>query len=385
MVAALPRVASVVVIGGGVMGTSIAFHLAEAGVSDIVLLERSELGSGSTSRAAGGVRAMFSDELNIKLGQRSLDAFAQFAARPGQDIDLHRCGYLFLLSDDADLPLFEDSIALQRELGVNSRMVEVSELESLCPGLVTTDLIAGALSPNDGFCSPESVVAGYATAARAMGVAIERECAVVGIDSTGGHINAVATTHGVIATNVVICAAGAWSAQIGDMVGVPLPVIPLRREVMVTEPIDGNRDGMPMTIDFSSTLYFHAEGPGMLVGMADPDETPGFKMEPSQDWLMHLSERVAHRVPWLLDTGVHTHWAGLYEVSPDNNAIIGEAAAMERFLYATGFSGHGFLQGPAVGEVIRDLYLWRRPFLDVAPLSVDRFAAGVARPETHCI
>ena len=213
------------------------------------------------------------------------------------------------------------------------------------------------------------------------GVVIQRDCAVVGIESVGGRITAVATTGGVVATHVVVCAAGAWSAEIGAMVGVTLPVTPLRRQVLVTEPVDGIPRALPMTIDFSSTLYFHAEGPGMLVGMADPDETPGFKMDPSEDWLVHVSEQVAHRVPWLLDAGVHTQWAGLYEVSPDNNALIGEARDIDRFLYATGFSGHGFLQGPAVGEVIRDLYLERPPIIDVTPLTVDRFAAGATRHE----
>jgi len=381
----LPDTASVVVIGGGVIGTSIGFHLAEAGVRDIVLLERGELGSGSTSRAAGGVRAMFSDELNIRLGQRSLDAFSQFSTRPGQEIDLHRVGYLFLLSDPADLALFEASVELQNELGVRSRMIDTDEVERLSPGVATSDLIAGAFSPDDGYCSPESVVAGYAAGARSLGVAIECDCEVIGIERTGSRIEAVATTHGTVRTNAVICAAGAWSSGIGAMAGVALPVTPLRRQVMVTEPVAVQVDHLPMTLDFTSTLYFHREGPGMLVGMADPEETPGFNLMATSEWLERLSDQVSRRAPWLLDLGVHTQWAGLYEMSPDNNAMIGESGEMERFLYATGFSGHGFLQGPAVGEVIRDLYLRQRPIIDVSPLSADRFPAGVKRIETHCI
>jgi sarcosine oxidase subunit beta len=381
----IPDRAAVVVIGGGVMGTSIAFHLAEAGVRDIVILERDELGSGSTSRAAGGVRAMFADELNIRLGKRSLEAFAEFAVRPGQDIDLHRVGYLFLLSDAADVALFEASVELQNELGVRSRMVGTAEVSALCPGVVTEDLVAGAFSPDDGYCSPESVVTGYAVAARALGVRIERECAVLGIRRVGSQIESVETTRGTVQTHTVICAAGAWSSEIGRMAEAHLPVTPLRREVIVTEPVKLRTDRLPMTIDFASTLYFHGEGPGVLVGMADPEETPGVKLDPTDDWLQHVTGPIARRAPWLLDAGVQTHWAGLYEVSPDSNAMIGESHTVERFLYATGFSGHGFLQGPAVGEVIRDLYLGVRPLIDVTPLSAERFAAGVTRLETHCI
>ncbi len=380
----IPAAASVVVIGGGVIGASAAFHLSEAGVSDIVLIERDELASGSTSRAAGGVRAMFADDLNIKLGQRSLEAFARFGSRPGQDIDLHRNGYVFLLSSRDDVRLFEDSVALQNELGVRSRMIDPSEVAALCPGVVTDDLVAGAFSPDDGHCSPELVVFGYANAARQQGVRIERGCEVVSIDTRGEHIDAVVTTAGRIRTHAVVCAAGAWSPQIGAMVGVHLPVTPLRRQIMVTAPVE-RRAQLPMTIDFASTLYFHSEGPGMLVGIADPDETPGLKLEPSDDWLPLVNRAITTRIPWLLDVGIHARWAGVYEVTPDNNALIGELHDVHRFLYATGFSGHGFLQGPAVGEVLRDLYLGTSPVIDVSPLSAERFQLGRLRRETHCV
>ena len=212
MAGSLPQSASVVIIGGGVMGTSVAFHLAEAGVRDILLIERGELGSGSTSRAAGGVRAMFADELNIRLGQRSLRAFDDFASRPGQEIDLHRVGYLFLLSDPADVSLFEASVELQNDLGVRSRMVNDAEMRALCPEVVTSDLVAGAFSPDDGYCSPESVVMGYASAAQRLGTIIERGCDVIAITRAGRTINSVVTNRGTVKTNVVVCAAGAWSS-----------------------------------------------------------------------------------------------------------------------------------------------------------------------------
>jgi sarcosine oxidase, subunit beta len=381
-VTALPASADVVIVGGGVIGTSIAFHLAEAGVRQVLLLERADLGSGSTSKAAGGVRAQFSDEVNIQLGKRSLDAFARFGVRPGQEIDLHRVGYLFLLSRPEDVAVFEQSVALQNALGVPSRMIDAVEAARLSPLIETDGLLAAAFSPEDGHCTPESVVLGYATAARRLGARLVPHCEVLGIDTRGDEITAVRTGRGTVATSTVICAAGAWSAAVGEMAGVRLPVVPYRRQIVLTEPVEISGP-VPMTIDFATTFYFHREGPGLLVGMSDPLEEPGFKLGRSDDWLPRLAEAMAARAPRLLDLGFRTGWAGLYEVTPDHNALIGEDRRISRFLYATGFSGHGFLQGPAVGEVLRDLYLGREPFVDITSLDAGRFAAGRQRLEVN--
>lgn len=383
--AALPPSADVVIVGGGVMGTSIAFHLAEAGVRRVVLLERAALGSGSTSKAAGGVRAQFSDALNIALGARSLEAFARFGERPGQEIDLHRVGYLFCLSREEDVAAFEASVALQNSLGVPSRMIDPEEARRLSPLLRTDGLLAAAFSPDDGHCTPESVVLGYATAARRLGAHIQTGCEVLDIETVDGEIEAVVTSSGRVETPTVICAAGAWSRSVGDMVGVDLPVTPMRRQIVITDALAGLPPRLPMTIDFSTSLYFHSEGKGLLVGMSDPDEEPGFRLDSSDAWLPRLADAIATRAPGIIDAGLTTGWAGLYELTPDHNALIGEADQVSRLLYATGFSGHGFLQGPAVGEVIRDLYLQRAPFIDVAPLDARRFEAAAARPEINCV
>ncbi|MEU8341521.1 FAD-binding oxidoreductase [Spirillospora sp. NPDC048832] len=375
--------AEVVVIGGGVMGTSIAFHLAEAGVRGVVLVERDELGSGSTCKAAGGVRAQFSDEVNIRLGARSLEAFARFGERPGQEIDLHRVGYLFLLSRPEDVASFERSVALQNRLGVPSRMITVAEARRLSPLIGTDGLLAAAFSPDDGHCTPESVVLGYATGARRHGAAIRTHCEVLGIEADGGAITAVETSRGRIATSAVVCAAGPWSAAVGAMAGVALPVEPLRRQIVFTEPMPGLPRPVPMTIDFATSFYFHAEGAGLMLGMSDPEEAPGFRLGRSDAWLPRLTAAIGARAPRLLDAGLTGGWAGLYEVTPDHNALIGEDERVSRFLYATGFSGHGFLQGPAVGEVVRDLYLGRTPFTDVGPLHASRFAGNALRPEAN--
>ncbi|WP_033285805.1 NAD(P)/FAD-dependent oxidoreductase [Streptomyces sp. NRRL F-525] len=381
----MKRQAEVVVIGGGVIGTSIAYHLARAGVRDVVLVERDELAAGSTSKAAGGVRAQFSDGLNVQLGARSLEAFERFEEDTGYDIGLHRVGYLFLLSTPEDVANFEAGVRLQNSLDVPSRIIDPAEARCLSPLISTEGLLAAAYSPDDGHCTPEAVVHGYAAAARSHGATILRHTDVTGIETHGDTITAVVTTLGRIDTNTVICAAGAWSKGIGAMAGVDLPVQPLRRQIAVTEPVTGLPPDLPMTIDFTTSLYFHTEGPGLLVGMSDPDERPGFATDTHDRWIPRLADAMRRRAPDLLELRRTGGWAGLYENTPDHNALIGEASSVSRFLYATGFSGHGFLQGPAVGEVVRDLYLGHVPFVDVSPLSAGRFAADAPRPEVNLV
>ena len=376
--------ADVVIVGGGVIGTSAAFHLAEAGV-DVILLERAQLGSGSTSRAAGGVRTQFSDTLNVEIARRSLDAFRDFSHRPGWEIDLRQVGYLFVLCRESDVHEFERSVALQRQYGLESRMVTAGEVRELCPLVEGDDIIAGAFSPDDGHATPEGVVQGYAFAARAHGAEIRVNCEVLDIETSGEQIRGVTTGQGSIRTGTVVCAAGAWSARCGALVGVELPVKPLRRQILFTEAMEGLPTKLPMTIDFASSFYFHGEGPGLLMGMSDPCEKPGFSVETTEEWIPGLMEVVRRRAPRLADVGIRGGWAGLYEMTPDHNAIIGEATGVSRFLYATGFSGHGFLQAPAVGEIVRDLVLGRTTFVDVSPLSAERFDAAALRPEYNVV
>ena len=386
----LPDRAAVVITGGGVMGTSIAFHLAEAGVTDVLLLERDQLGAGSTSKAAGGVRAQFSDPVNIELGARSLAAFESFPERPGQVIDLHQPGYLFLLTSSDEVAVYEESVALQNSMGVPTRMISAAEAAALSPGISTDDVLGAAFHPRDGYCSPESVVLGYATGARRLGATIRTGVTVTGIDTEDDAVRAVRTDSGMVRTDAVICAAGAWSRAVGEMAGVALHVTPVRRQILITEPLGADLldmlpATMPMTIDAGSTFYLHREGPGVLFGMSYQGERPGFLLDYSEDWLPDLMAAIERRCPALLDVGIAHRWSGLYEVTPDHDALIGESSDVTRFLYATGFSGHGFLQGPAVGEVVRDLYLGRQPVVDVSPLTADRFVAGALRGEVNIV
>ena len=384
-----PQRASLVIVGGGVMGASIAFHLAEAGVPDVVLLERHELASGSTVKAAGGVRAQFSDSMNIELGARSLIAFENFGQRPGQLIDLHQVGYLFLHTSEQSLAAAREAVALQNSLGVETRMLTADEAHQLSPAATCVDVLGATFHARDGYCAPESVVQGYAAGARRLGASVFTGVDVTGITVRGGEIAGVSTSAGDIACDAVVCAAGAWSRGVAAMAGVDLPIEPLRRQILITEPLPDRLlplfpESIPMTIDAASTFYFHREGPGILLGMSYVGETTGFHESYSEDWLGALTDAIEHRAPSLLDVGIAHRWSGYYEVTPDNNAVIGESSMVSRLLYAAGFSGHGFLQGPAVGEVIRDLWCGNEPVIDVNALSADRFATGATVTE-HAI
>lgn len=381
----LPGQAAVVIIGGGAMGVSIAYQLARAGVTDVVLLEKDALGEGSTCKAAGGVRAQFSDALNIELGRRSLDVFENFDRLFDQEIDLHQVGYLFLLDTPESVATFERNVALQNSLGVDTRMVSAAEAKRLSPYINTDGLLGAAYSPRDGHCTPESVVLGYAAAARRLGATFVTGCEVTDIRTVDDRIVGVETAGGLIETDTVICAAGAWSQRVGEFVGVDLPVTPIRRQIVVSAEVPDLQPSMPFTIDFSTSYYFHNEGRGLLMGMSDPDETPGFKLSRDDAWLPRLGDAIAHRTPSFSDIGIASGWAGLYEMTPDHNALIGEAPDVSRFLYATGFSGHGFLMAPAVGDIMRDLYLNDTPSVDVSGLDSRRFAGSEIRPELNIV
>jgi sarcosine oxidase subunit beta len=379
-----PATAEVVIIGGGIMGASIAFHLAEAGVTGVVLLERDSLGSGSSAKPLGGVRATFSDPNNVELGLRSLQAFETFPDRFGVDIGLRQVGYLFLCRSEAELAAVEASVRLQNRLGGNSRMVTPDEASQINPMLNPAPLLGASFSPRDGYAEPARVVEGYARAATRLGVRCceHTEVLELATDTTGSH--QIRTPRGCITAGTVIIAAGAWSTKLGAMLGVHLPVQAIRRQVGFTQQLDRPHPTVPFTLDLSTTLYFHNYRNGLLLGISNLDEEPGFCREFSYGWTRAFDAAAAVVAPSLVGQPLVGGWAGLYENTPDHNAMIGKAA-VPGVLYATGFSGHGFLQGPAVGEIIRDLYLDKDPVLDPTPFSADRFGTGALLREVHII
>jgi sarcosine oxidase, subunit beta len=377
----------VVIIGGGIMGASIAYHLARAGVTDVTLLEAGEIASGSSGKPLGGVRVQFSDVANIELGLRSLHAYGRFTEECGVDIGLQRVGYLFAVRDPADVAAFEASIALQNELGAVSRMVRPAEAAALCPYLDESRLVAAAWSPGDGYARPATAVRGYLDAAVGLGVTVRTDARVVAIDRVAVDQALVRTADGTrYASPTVVCATGAWSRAIGDMVGVGLPVEPVRRQIAFTPPLEPAPSGVPFTIDFSTTAYFHgSEQGGLVLGMSDSAETAGFDRTVTDAWHRGLRAALSSFAPGLAALPIVRGWAGLYEMTPDCNGLIGEADPGFRFLYAAGFSGHGFLQGPAVGESLRDLYLGRTPAVDVSCFDARRFERPAVRTELGII
>src|SRR4051812_48066719 len=376
--APLPEHADVVVVGGGVMGTSIAFHLAEAGVRDVVLLERDTLGSGSSAKPLGGVRATFSDPGNVLLGQRSLETFERFAERFSTDIGLRQVGYLFLCRSDAEVASVEASTALQQSLGASGRMISPAEAVALNPLLDRDALVGASFSPRDGYAEPARVVAAYATAFTSLGGRLHERTTVTGVETRGRAVSAVQTDGGTIRTDAVVCAAGAWSARIGELAGVELPVVPVRRQIGFTPQRGTPFPTVPFTLDLSTTLYFHNYPGGMLLGISNADEPEGFGRAFDDAWVPAFDAAARVVAPTLVGRPLEGGWAGLYENTPDHNAIIGASRHLDGFFYATGFSGHGFLQAPAVGEVVRDLYRGVEPFLDVSAFDVSRFEPDVS-------
>lgn len=382
----LPARANVVIVGGGIMGSSIAFHLAQAGVTNIVLIERDTLGSGSSAKPLGGVRATFSDPGNIALGQRSLETYERFAETFKTDIGLRQVGYLFLCRTDDELAAVEASEQVQRSLGCSARMVTPDEAWELNPLINREALLGASFSPRDGFAQPSRVVAAYAAAAKQLGVTVCEHTEVLDIQTESGAVREVHTNRGSITTETLVITAGAWSTRLGEMVGTYLPIEPVRRQIGMTSQQSTPFPTVPFTLDLSTTLYFHNYGDGMLLGISNQDQEPGFGREFSYQWVPAFDSAARIVAPSLAGRDLVAGWAGLYENTPDHNAMIGRSEITDGVIYATGFSGHGFLQGPAVGELVRDLYLERESFMDPQPFSASRFAGLLpALAEVHII
>jgi sarcosine oxidase, subunit beta len=360
--------AEVVVVGGGAVGAATAFHLTELGITDVVLLERDSLGAGSSGKSAGGFRLQFADELNVRIALRSIAELEHFEERFAVDIGLVQAGYLFLLDSHEDLDLFRSALALQASLGVPSRELTPADAREILPQLSLDGLVGATYCPRDGYLTPEAVVQGYATAAVRRGVRLEQAAPVVGIDVRGGRILGVESAAGRIATGTVVCAAGVWSREVAAMAGVDLPVRGERRWMHFSPRDGGLPEALPLTIDFGTGFYFHREGVGLVFGGRE-------------DTLEALAGPAARRLPVLAELPVQSSWWGWYEMSPDANALVGEAAETHRFLYATGFSGHGFQQAPAVGEHLAELVAGCTPTLDLSPFRLERFAAGAPKEE----
>jgi len=373
----IPKTADIVIIGGGVMGASTAYHLALRGQKNIVLLEKDEFfGQEATGKCAGGVRFQFSTEINVRLSLQSLPMLDRFKEELGQEINFRKCGYLFVLTNQEDVKTFRHSLELQQGLGVHTEWLSGDEVRRRLPLMRFEDALAGSYNAGDGLVDPNSVVMGYINAAQRLGVQCLNKVEVTGIRVEAGRIAAVETNQGTISTGAVVNAAGPWAGVIGAMAGVDIPITAIRRQIMTTTPLPEVPVDHPFVLDFAQSLYFHREGEGILTGMSNPDEKHGFDQNIDEAFEMVNLEAAIARMPCLEKAGLLTHWAGLYEVTPDAHPVFGKST-IDGFTIVAGFSGHGFMHGPIAGKLMTEFILdGKFKSVDVSMLDLARFSEG---------
>jgi len=378
--------AEAVIVGAGIMGCAVAHQLAERGMRDIVIFERDQIGRGATADAAGGIRQQFSTETNVRLATYSVRVWETFEERFDQPISLRQQGYLFLLKDPADEPVFRANLALQHSLGVPARWVTPDEILELNPHAVLHGVYGGTFCPEDGWCDTYAATIGYARAAQRLGVTIREESPVIDIAVEDGKVIGVETPEGEVATPLVILCSGPQTRHVSQLAGLNIPVDPYRRMSWITEPFGALPSTLPMTIDFSSGLYFHPESGGFLFGMANRDEPSSFEKSVDEDWMATTVEALVELAPAFEDASILNGWAGFYEVTPDDNPVLGFVGEVEGLAVAAGFSGHGFMQGPAIGACMAELILdGQAKTVDISAFRPSRFAEGALLQEHNVI
>jgi sarcosine oxidase subunit beta len=381
------RTADVVIIGGGIVGSSIAYHLTAAGCKSVLIIEReSSQGKGSTGKSMGGVRAQFSTPVNIQMSLYSIPFYAKFDQELGYPCDYRAQGYLFCATTDRQMNYLRTNYETQVRLGLKeARLITRDEIEHMFPQLRCDDIVGGAFCSTDGFVDPYSAMTGFASWACDHGAELWKNAAVTGVQRDGDAVCGVETSRGVVSTRAVVNCAGAWAASIAEMVELDLPVQPLRRMLVPTEPFDRFPHSAPMIIDMSNGFHFRPEGRGFLLAWNDPEETPGFKMDFDPAFVEKILTRAADRVPVFENLAVNPKraWAGLYEMTPDHHPILGPAPDLAGFFLANGFSGHGVMHAPATGKILSDVILnGKTDLIDASLLSLSRFAEGRMIEET---
>ncbi len=372
----MEKTADVVIIGGGVVGLSIAYYLALRRAGRILLFEKGQLGEGSTSRCVGGIRTQFSTEINVRFSVESFKTFEQFKEEFGVDPEFKRIGYLFLATGEREIEVFKENIELQRKFNVPVEFLNAGEIGSRWPYVRTDDVLGGTFCVRDGYAGPSEILSGFASGAKRAGVRIYEGTEVIRISTAGGRILGVETTAGEISTPVVVNAGGPYAALIGRMAGIKIPVKPLRRQIFVTAPFHLADHPVPLTIDFHRGWYFRQEGDGVLLS-GPLDVEPSFNLNTEYEAMAEASTNAMYRVPILEKARIARGWAGLYEISPDHHAILGRVPEVEGFVLANGFSGHGFQHSPAVGRVISELIAdGKAATIDISSLSIERFERG---------
>lgn len=365
-----------VIIGGGIIGLSIAYYLTLKKAGKIVLFEKGQLGEGSTSRCVGGIRTQFSTEINIRFSLESLKVFEQFKEEFGVNPEFKRIGYLFLATTEGEMQIFKQNVRLQKKFNLPVELLSPDEIQERWPYLRMDDILGGTFCSWDGYAGPSEVLSGFAGASKRAGVKIYEGTEVIGISSAKGKIYSVKTKGEEIFTSKVVNAAGPYAASIGEMVDVKIPVKPLRRQIFITAPFPLTDHPVPLTIDFHRGWYFRQEGDGLLLS-GPLDLESSFNLNIDYEAMAEASENAMYRVPVLEKARIARGWAGLYEITPDHHAILGSVPEVEGFIIANGFSGHGFQHSPAVGKVIAELIVdGKTTTIDISPLSLGRFERG---------
>jgi sarcosine oxidase subunit beta len=372
---AMEKTAEIVIVGGGIIGASIAFHLALKGAKGVVLLEKGMLGEGSTAKCVGGIRTQFSTEINIRFSLESLKTWDHFAELTGVDLGFKKVGYLFLATTRAEWAIFQSSAHLQRTFHIPVELLPPEEIQHRWPYLKVDDLQGGTFCPWDGYAGPYEALTGFIKIARKRGVKIYEGTEVQQIFQAKGKITGVRTSAGDIGAPIVINAVGPHAEKVGKMAGMEISVKPFRRQIFFTGPFPWIADPIPLVIDFHRGWYFRREGKGLLLS-GPKDDCPSFNTHVDYEAMVEVAENSTYRVPLMEKAEITRGWAGSYEISPDNHAILGEAPGLTGFFLANGFSGHGFQHSPVVGRVLADLILGEPPFMDVSVLSVERFRQG---------
>ena len=379
--------ADVVIIGGGIVGASIAYQLTTAGCCNVAILEReSSQGKGSTGKSMGGVRAQFSTPVNIQMSLYSIPFFRDFEERMGHPSGYRAQGYLFVATTDRHMEYLAANHERQVAAGLKTAsLLSRANIVEMVPQLWSDDILGGSFCSTDGFVDPYSVMTGFTLRAVDQGAGLIRDARVTGISLDAKGVASVQTTQGSVATRTVVNAAGAWSAEVAKMAGIDLPVEPLRRMLVPTEPFDKVAHSAPMVVDMSTGFHFRPEGLGLLLAWNDPDEKPGFNTNFDRGFIEKILTRAVDRVPVFekLEVNPSRAWAGLYEMTPDHHPVLGAAPGVGGFYFANGFSGHGVMHSPATGKILADLILkGSTDLINAKLLDYARFAEGRLIEET---
>jgi sarcosine oxidase subunit beta len=381
------QTADVVIVGGGIVGSSIAYHLTANGCRNVLVIEReSAQGKGSTGKSMGGVRAQFSTPVSIQMSLYSIPFYASFEERLGYPCDYRPQGYLFCATSDQQMVYLRTNYSQQVKMGLkNVRLMAGDEIRSMFPQLRADDIVGGSFCSSDGFVDPYSAMNGFMTWAADHGATLWKNTVVTGFNQDSHGIASVETTRGSISIRKVVNCAGPWAASVAKLAGVDLPVQPLRRMLVPSEPFDEFPHTAPMIVDMSNGFHFRPEARGFLLAWNDPEETPGFKTDFDAAFVEKILTRAADRVPCFANLPVNPKWAwaGLYEMTPDHHPILGEVPGAPGFFLANGFSGHGVMHAPATGKILSDLILTgKTDLIDASLLNLARFAEGRLIHET---